>query len=536
MVTGSHIPFDRNGLKLTRPSGEVLKADEQPILEAIAAARRAEYDRPFGQSPFDERGMLRPESRTTLPETDPAAGEEYVRRYVAAFPRGALTGKKILVWEHSAVGRDLLTRTLQELGAQVVAAGRSETFVPVDTEAVNEQMLQTLQALVDSHGGAELSAVASTDGDGDRPLILAVDAGRIAFVPGDLLGILAARFLGVRHVAVPVSCNDAVDEFCRAGGIGLAKTRIGSPYVIAALREAGWEGNGGFLTVSPLAVPGGGTLDPLPTRDALLPILCGLLSLPERDSLPKRFGRAAVLRDFPMGAAREIMRWLTPSDPSIVEAAFTTAGITVRRSDGSEQILETADPLVEELGGIRAGIGRYFDLAAGFPEVESMNWLDGVRARFHSNDVVHMRPSGNAPEMRLYTNADSPDRARDMARLAVADDGMLRRMAEDAADRMAIASYTANPRPLPLFGVVQHYAWGGYETIPGLLGTDNANRQPYAELWMGAHPRGTAQVDIDGTRMPLDRLIDADPWLSLGPGVALRFCPGGSPTCSRCST
>ena len=201
-------------------------------------------------------------------------------------------------------------------------AGRSETFVPVDTEAVNESMLQSLQALVDANGGASLAAVVSTDGDGDRPLVLAVDAGRIHFIPGDLLGILAARFLGIRHVAVPISCNDAVDEFCSAHGIELVKTRIGSPHVIAALREAGWEGNGGFLTASPVAVPGGGSLSPLPTRDALLPILCALASPLGRDSLPKRFGRSTVLRDFPMDAAREIMRWLTPSDSSIVEASF----------------------------------------------------------------------------------------------------------------------------------------------------------------------------------------------------------------------
>jgi mannose-6-phosphate isomerase class I len=96
-------------------------------------------------------------------------------------------------------------------------------------------------------------------------------------------------------------------------------------------------------------------------------------------------------------------------------------------------------------------------------------------------------------------------------------------MARDAADRMAIASYKGTPRPLPLFGVAQNYAWGGYELIPGFLGIDNPEHAPYAEMWMGAHPRGTAQVEIGGTRMSLDRLISADPWLTLGPGVALRF-------------
>ena len=34
MVTGSHIPFDRNGLKFYRPDGEITKADEQAILGA----------------------------------------------------------------------------------------------------------------------------------------------------------------------------------------------------------------------------------------------------------------------------------------------------------------------------------------------------------------------------------------------------------------------------------------------------------------------------------------------------------------------
>ncbi|MGL4447920.1 MAG: phosphomannomutase, partial [Shewanella sp.] len=32
MVTGSHIPFDRNGLKFYRPQGEITKADELAIL------------------------------------------------------------------------------------------------------------------------------------------------------------------------------------------------------------------------------------------------------------------------------------------------------------------------------------------------------------------------------------------------------------------------------------------------------------------------------------------------------------------------
>src|SRR5690606_32502326 len=45
MVTGSHIPFDRNGIKFNKSAGEVLKADEPSILEAVARVRRLEYER-----------------------------------------------------------------------------------------------------------------------------------------------------------------------------------------------------------------------------------------------------------------------------------------------------------------------------------------------------------------------------------------------------------------------------------------------------------------------------------------------------------
>ena len=40
MVTGSHIPFDRNGIKVSKSVGEVLKSDEPGILREIERARQ----------------------------------------------------------------------------------------------------------------------------------------------------------------------------------------------------------------------------------------------------------------------------------------------------------------------------------------------------------------------------------------------------------------------------------------------------------------------------------------------------------------
>jgi mannose-6-phosphate isomerase len=76
---------------------------------------------------------------------------------------------------------------------------------------------------------------------------------------------------------------------------------------------------------------------------------------------------------------------------------------------------------------------------------------------------------------------------------------------------------------LPLHGVVQHYDWGGHDFIPGLLGIANSDRRPFAELWMGAHPKAPATADVEGVAMPLDRLIAGAPDRILGPSASARF-------------
>ncbi|CAN5635517.1 mannose-6-phosphate isomerase, class I [soil metagenome] len=45
-----------------------------------------------------------------------------------------------------------------------------------------------------------------------------------------------------------------------------------------------------------------------------------------------------------------------------------------------------------------------------------------------------------------------------------------------------------------IIGSIQHYPWGDREFIPDLLG-QAADGQPWAELWLGTHPRGPAVLD-----------------------------------------
>ncbi len=217
MVTGSHIPFDRNGIKVNRAVGEVLKSDEPGILREVAAVRAEEYARAADDSAFDADGMLKvPE---TLAPVDGAIARAYLDRYVSAMPGAPLRGLRVLFHQHSSVGRDLVPEILRDLGAEVVTAGRSETFVAIDTESIGDDQVAELTALcvVAEAAHGPMDAVVSTDGDSDRPLMLAVRRGEggapsLRFLPGDLLGLVVAERLGVDAVAVPVSTNAAASK------------------------------------------------------------------------------------------------------------------------------------------------------------------------------------------------------------------------------------------------------------------------------------------------------------------------------------
>ncbi len=73
----------------------------------------------------------------------------------------------------------------------------------------------------------------------------------------------------------------------------------------------------------------------------------------------------------------------------------------------------------------------------------------------------------------------------------------------------------------PFEGVIQHYAWGGFEYLPRLLHRPHTDQEPWAELWMGAHAKGPGKVT--DSPLTLDQLIDRDPDSMLGKQVARRF-------------
>ena len=364
-VTGSHIPFDRNGVKFFTARGEITKSDERAIMQIDAHELVIE---PAALAPAVERWMA------ALAEPDPAAMAAYRDRFAAAFPADAFAGLRIGVYQHSAVGRDFLTGLLADLGAEVFPLGRSDAFVPIDTEVVLPKDEAMAAAWAAEH---RLDVVVSTDGDGDRPWICDE---RGYFLRGDLLGVIAARRLGAECVATPVSSNTALEK-CGAFK-KTARTRIGSPFVIEAMETlaqdasgcvAGYEANGGFLTQT-AAQLNGATLSPLPTRDSTLPILLALTIAKESGAPVSALAQSLPPRRTASGSIKGI--------PTIDSSLF-----------------------VSELNIERKLLVEFLAFTGSAPA--SVNSVDGLRVTLESGDIVHLRPSGNAPEFRCYVESDT---------------------------------------------------------------------------------------------------------------------------------
>ncbi len=362
MVTGSHIPEDRNGLKFYRAEGEIGKRDEAAILDWHAKLSITSVQ--------DNARMFQAEK----PEIDLVAA--YQERYLDFFGAGALSGLTVGVYQHSSVARDVIVRMLESLGAKAVPLGRATSFIPVDTEALREEDEVLARQWA---GEQQLDAIVSTDGDADRPLI---SDGAGSFLRGDLVGAITARYLGADAIVTPVTSNSALEI---SGAFGqVIRTRVGSPYVIEGMAESaragakavvGFEANGGVLLGSAI-VREGRRLAALPTRDAMLPILCTLGAAKAQGRSLAEIGAAFAFKAAASNRLKNV--------PSERSAVF------LKRLERDEAFRED---LMKSLGGVAALDGQ-----------------DGVRLIANNGEVVHFRASGNAPELRVYVETQTQER------------------------------------------------------------------------------------------------------------------------------
>ncbi|MFT5849002.1 MAG: phosphomannomutase, partial [Psychroserpens sp.] len=189
--------------------------------------------------------------------------------------------------------------------------------------------------------------------------------------------LLCAEALNIEALAVPVSCNTAIESSKKFKHV--QRTKIGSPYVIAEFSTlakkfnsvAGFEANGGFLLGSALRV-NGKALKALPTRDAILPAIM-LLSAANKglistlvDALPKRYTYSDRIQNFATEKSQVIIAQ-GKQEPANLLAQLSFKNVVINSVDDT----------------------------------------DGLRITLADNSIVHLRPSGNTPELRCYAEADN---------------------------------------------------------------------------------------------------------------------------------
>ncbi|MCF8242494.1 MAG: mannose-6-phosphate isomerase, class I [Melioribacteraceae bacterium] len=81
-------------------------------------------------------------------------------------------------------------------------------------------------------------------------------------------------------------------------------------------------------------------------------------------------------------------------------------------------------------------------------------------------------------------------------------------------------------RPYKLINKIQNYAWGTKNEnafIPHFIGIEPEPDVPYAELWIGAHPKAPSEIVIENEKHDLDFVISKFPEEILGKAVAERY-------------
>jgi phosphomannomutase len=218
--------------------------------------------------------------------------------------------------------------------------------------------------------------------------------------------MIVTEFLGIGAAVVPISTNDAIDRGPLAS-VTKPKTKIGSRYVIAGMQHAtskgrlrvcGWEANGGFLTGCDIE-RNGNLLTALPTRDAFLPLICVLFAahnrqktLPELlDTLPRRFSRAASLRNFPRSTSMNILDRFSPPEAIMQTVSYYPDRIIV--FDADHATVEVPALVTKRLGGGGIRTERYtvFSSKCGFSPIAQIIYTDGVRIIFTNGGKYNWR-------------------------------------------------------------------------------------------------------------------------------------------------
>jgi phosphoglucosamine mutase len=259
MISASHNLFEDNGIKLFGPDGYKLPDVLESEIETMMA------------SDLGELRIAAPKLGRAKRLED-AAGR-YIEYAKTTFPRGLrLDGLRIVVDCANGAAYKVAPTVFWELGAEVIKVGVEPDGFNINREcgSLYPQRMQELVPLYHAHLGIAL------DGDADR--VLFCDE-RGEMVDGDqVLALIAQHLQGSKKleggaVVSTVMSNLGLERHLGTQDIKLLRTKVGDRYVVAQMREGGYNLGGeqsGHIILGQYATTGDGTIAALQVLAALV--------------------------------------------------------------------------------------------------------------------------------------------------------------------------------------------------------------------------------------------------------------------------
>ncbi len=517
MVTASHNPLGQNGLKFSKPNSELLKYEENIISLEVNQILETEYRKDWDDSIFDKHGMFKNiqdygktnsnlqvgeiasqsaifpispkpqqtshfsmeyktegfgdiknnDERVSLitaknsiddSKINNSARQYYINRYERPF-KNILNKERIVFYEHTSVSRDILPHIFNGMGVELIRVGRvdeSKEFVVVDTENINEKVLETMAEYGVNNN---TSIVITTDGDGDRPVVLLLikdEEGnyiysdgkpKYYFIKGDRLNVLACLFLKPDYVSVAVSVTHKHIEILRKNNIKVILTPLGSSNTLTSMLKIlkkekalvyGFEFSGGGILGSNKEIYGN-TLESLKTRDSVLPIVLALCLARENgldlyglmnhvfsgefechndtglvENIPGICITSGCER-FSSEIGKNLIKNFSPKSREIYdvvynedepEIVYNSDSIPLKIDEDNQEILIKIKLLLEPY--VRSIVGD------NNVKIIKINFLEGLRMNLSNDEYLYIRSSGNACQFRIYSEAKTHKRAKEL--------------------------------------------------------------------------------------------------------------------------
>jgi phosphoglucosamine mutase len=249
MISASHNDFADNGIKLFGPDGYKLSDDQELKIEALMDEGLQE-------------GLATPRELGRVQRVDDAQAR-YIEIVKATFPRNmSLAGLRIVIDCAHGAAYKVAPQALYELGAEVFPVGVAPngTNINADCGSTHPEAMAKLVREYRADIGIAL------DGDADR-LVICDEKGVV--VDGDqIMAIVALAFakagkLNAGGVVATVMSNLGLERLMADNGLKLERTSVGDRYVMARMREGGFNIGGeqsGHVILSDFSTTGDGLI------------------------------------------------------------------------------------------------------------------------------------------------------------------------------------------------------------------------------------------------------------------------------------